>query len=218
MNSLSQTEAPRYREITIDILRHGECEDGHCYRGKTDVALSDRGHEQMLSSIKNIETQWSYLVSSPLQRCALFAEKLSVHYDIPLHLERRIEELHFGDWEGNDIDVVWETQQTAVKNWFSDPVAFPPPNGERADTFATRVVNAIHELTDTLPLRHSHILLVTHGGVIRALLAHCLSMPLQKMGQLDVPYACISRIKINHDRQASTFYYQVVAHNVKGIL
>lgn len=222
MNSLGQAEESRnkesqYRTITIDMLRHGECEGGHCYRGKTDVALSDRGYAQMLNSLKNIATPWSYLVSSPLQRCALFAEKLSTQYDIPLQFEKRIEELHFGDWEGRDIDAVWATQQTAVENWFTDPVAFPPPNGERADAFASRVVKAIQELTATLPVSHSHILLVTHGGVIRALLAHCLSMPLQKMGQLDVPYACVSRINIHYDRQTSAFYYQVVAHNVQGI-
>jgi alpha-ribazole phosphatase len=208
-----------YFTTTIDLLRHGECEDGHCYRGTTDVALSNVGHQQMMQSIEKIVestgTSWSRILSSPLQRCFLFAEQLAKRCDKPLVADHGYQEIHFGDWEGQSVDHIWETQQVAVEKWFADPVSSPPPNGEPVDVFSARVITALLQQVKQAP--NEHMLLVTHGGVIRALLAHCLSMSLNNMGRFDVPYASFSRIQISYDFSSSQYFYRLIAHNINSV-
>jgi alpha-ribazole phosphatase len=203
----------QYLTTTIDLLRHGECGDGHCYRGSTDVALSAVGYQQMLSSVACLSiASWDRIVSSPLQRCSKFASELAAQQQKPIVLESGFKELCFGDWEGLLIDHVWKTQQVAVENWFADSVNFPPPNGERADDFFLRVQQS---LINNISITDSEsILFVVHGGVIRALLADCLSMSIADMNRFDVPYACLSRIQITYDIESKQYFSRLIAHNV----
>ncbi len=208
-----------YSTTTIDLLRHGECEDGRCYRGTTDVPLSDVGHQQMMLSVEQMlektDAPWSRIITSPLQRCLIVAEQLAKRCDKPLVSHDGYQEIHFGDWEGQSVDYVWETQQVAVEKWFADPVSSPPPNGEPADTFSDRVITTLLQHVNQAP--NEHMILVTHGGVIRVLLAHCLSMSLTNMGRFDVPYACLSRIQISYDSLSSQYYYRLIAHNINSV-
>ncbi|MEO0443907.1 MAG: alpha-ribazole phosphatase family protein [Pseudomonadota bacterium] len=195
---------------TLDLLRHGECEGGHCYRGSIDVALLATGKQQMASSLSILPAQWQRIISSPLQRCAVFAKELSTELKTPLTIDDRIRETSFGAWEGQSIQRLWDTQQDAVEAWSMDPVNHPPPDGEAADLFAARVVNAVEDC-----IHHycgQHLLMVTHGGVIRVLLAHCLNMSLSDLYRLDVPYACLSRVQIIND--AGQHFYQLKAHDL----
>ncbi|MFZ0006897.1 MAG: histidine phosphatase family protein, partial [Steroidobacteraceae bacterium] len=61
--------------MLVHVLRHGETEGGARYWGRTDVALSARGWEQMRAAVAG--HSWERIVSSPLQRCAAFAEALA---------------------------------------------------------------------------------------------------------------------------------------------
>lgn len=200
---------------TIDLLRHGECVDGHCYRGSTDVALSEKGIASMAQRVQGVvlssPPKWQAIISSPLIRCAHFAEDISRQYQLSLQLEAALQEMHFGDWEGQAIDHVWQTQQTQVEQWFSDPIHSPPPNGELATVFAARVHQCFANIIQQY--NGQHLLMVTHGGVIRVLLAHCLSMSLLHLGRFDIPYACLSRVQIITDDQGK-HYYRLVAHNM----
>lgn len=209
---------------TIDLLRHGECTDGHYYRGSTDVALSDEGMSTMSQRVTQFlgtrEPCWEHIISSPLIRCSAFAKTLSQEYGLPVELDDRLKEMHFGDWDGQSIDYIWQTQQQCVEQWFEDPVKFPPPNGEPADVFAERVVNGFSDLLKKY--QGQHILLLTHGGVMRVLLSHCLSMSLQDLNRFDIPYGCLSRLQVvssgNAEGDIRQDHYRLVAHNMANTL
>ena len=67
-----------------------------------------------------------------------------------------------------------------------------PPNGE---TFGQLQQRAIH-LLEELKLTNSgkHILIVTHGGLIRALLAHVLNMDLKGLFRFNIDYASVTEL------------------------
>jgi broad specificity phosphatase PhoE len=201
---------------TIDLLRHGQCVDGHCYRGTTDVELSAEGIATMQQRVNNFiqarEPLWQTIITSPLIRCAIFANDLAEQYQKPLQAEKALQEMHFGDWDGESIDHIWQTQQRHVEQWYSNPIQYPPPNGEAADVFAARVQTCFSLLIQQH--QGQHILLVTHGGVMRVLLAHCLSMSLLDLHRFDVPYACLSRIQVITSTNNDEKYYRLIAHNM----
>ena len=72
--------------------------------------------------------------------------------------------------------------------------ALAPPNGEDYLSFKTRVLGAWREIL-TRP-DGSHLLIVTHGGVLRVILPTVLGMPLNRSFPLHIPFACFSRVHL----------------------
>ena len=85
--------------MILDLLRHGETEQGGGLRGRIDDALTARGWQQMRAAVP-AATPWQAVVSSPLQRCAAFAAELAAQRGLPLHLEPGLREQTFGTMEG----------------------------------------------------------------------------------------------------------------------
>ncbi len=193
--------------IRLDVLRHGECQGGEIFRGATDVALSDTGWQQMRASVERGAAPWQHIISSPLRRCREFAEELSDKLEIPLSVDDDWREMSFGHWEGQLRDEVFAREGQAIRAFYLDPVNSAPPDGEAADLLQARVVEAYQRVL--AQASGQHVLIVTHGGVIRALLAHVLSMPLQRMFTLDVPYACFTGL--HHVERAG--YSRLLSHN-----
>lgn len=185
-------------ETRIDLLRHGQCEGGEIFRGSTDVALTNEGWSAMRSSLTGMEpAPWQRIVSSPLQRCRRFAEALSEQWDLPLTLEPDLREMHFGDWEGREYADLWDNDPQ-LRLWGEDPERHTPPNGEPLAEFAARVLGALEHLA----CAHSdeHLLIVTHGGVIRLLLTQAKGWPRSEMRQMPVPYAHFASLVWREDR------------------
>ena len=131
---------------TIDLLRHGECQGGEIYRGSTDVQLTDRGWQQMESSlhseVAHAERPWDRIVSSPLQRCRLFAESKAQQFNIPVQVHADFREMDFGDWEGRSIEEVHRVDAEAVTRFYKDPATIAPPGGESMQLVQGRLVSA----------------------------------------------------------------------------
>ncbi len=180
---------------TIDLLRHGQCEGGEIFRGSTDVALTEKGWQQMHQSLTGAQS-WDRIVSSTLTRCSAFSTELAKEKSLELTLFDEFQEIHFGDWEGQLRETVQHEQGELLRAFWSDPVAATPPNGESMVAFHQRVTNCLNKVVE----QHlgEHMLLVTHGAVIRTLMCELLNMPLTSLASIAVPYACLTRFKIYH--------------------
>ena len=183
---------------TIDLLRHGECEGGDIFRGSTDVALSESGWDTMRHAINThaADTPWEQLVSSPLKRCRHFAEAISRRHNISLTIEDDFRELNFGDWDGLERRHLRDSHKETLRLLQTDPASFNPPGGESMLAFQRRVQKAWHRLPDQY--RGRHLLSIQHGGTIRMILTHLLSIPLSSMAKINVPYGSFTRINIHH--------------------
>ena len=157
--------------MDIYLVRHTltDTEPGLCY-GQTDVALSANFAEEVLQVLKKLPPPMpdTVVFSSPLSRCRQLAEKFSSH----VITDDRLLEINFGDWENtffNEIDPI------VLKQWSDHFVTQSPPNGENFTDLFRRAGSFWHEL---LTYRKEQIVIVTHAGVIRALLVSILEMPL----------------------------------------
>lgn len=181
----------------IDLLRHGECQGGPCFRGRTDDPLTADGWLQMWSAVGEGSPRWDRIIASPLRRCAQFGRALSLRRALACDIEPRIAEMHFGDWEGRRAaDLARENPEALTRFWQS-PSHFPPPNGESLADFSARV---LHAWNDAVAIhRGQRILLVTHGGVICVMLCHLLGRPLDQLLTFEVGYGAMRRIRLEHD-------------------
>jgi len=179
-------------ETLIDLIRHGEPEGGRMFRGVTDHPLSERGWAQMRLATAG-EAGWQAVVTSPLQRCAAFAEAVAEARGLPLERLAEIREMDFGAWEGRTASDILAHGPGDLGAFWADPERAQAPEGESLAAFRERVVTAWEGLLE----RHAgrHILVVGHGGAIRVMLAHVLGMPLANLFRMEVAYAGRTRIR-----------------------
>jgi alpha-ribazole phosphatase/probable phosphoglycerate mutase len=187
----------RTEETCIDLLRHGEPVGGRRYRGQVDDALSEKGWAQMWNAI-GADPGWQQIVSSPLQRCSAFAASLAESLVLPVQLEPRFREVGFGDWEGKTRDQLDRLDPGQIARFYQDPVKHRPPGAEPLDEFTGRVQAAFNDMVGRFA--GQSVLVVAHAGVIRAILAYTLDMPLSSMYRISVPNAGISRITTHRER------------------
>jgi alpha-ribazole phosphatase len=185
--------------MLIDLIRHGEPVGGRCYRGQRDDPLSEKGWEQMWSAVHD-RGSWDNIITSPLQRCAAFAQALSQRLELPVQIDERLKEVGVGAWEGQTPDQLRRTDPDAFRRFFEDPVANRPPGAEPLDDFYARVVAGWSDIVRSRA--GAHTLLVGHAGVIRAVLCHVLAMPLTSMYRIQVQNASVTRVRVEADDTA----------------
>jgi alpha-ribazole phosphatase len=183
----------KVKMTTLDLLRHGHCEGGEIFRGSTDVPLTDSGWQQMRNAVEPLDG-WDLVISSPLQRCRLFAERFIEDEELPLEIENDLRELHFGDWEGQRLDYVAEKFGKHLSTFWRDPVEGAPPNSEPFLDFQARLNNKVEQLVNRY--EGEHLLLVSHGAAIRIIMCELLGMSYKDITKISVPFASISRFRI----------------------
>jgi alpha-ribazole phosphatase len=175
--------------VLIDLLRHGETGQ-RSYRGQIDDALTESGWAQLRAAVEGRE--WDMIVSSTLQRCAAFARELSVARGLPLRLDARLAEYHFGNWQGVPIERIAEEQGDALGRFWADPVAYPPPGAETFAAFHDRLSDALDDVVAEAGERR--VLVVTHGGAIRLLRCRVEKRSYGDMAGIEVPHASLHRV------------------------
>ncbi|HOB60903.1 MAG TPA: histidine phosphatase family protein [Candidatus Competibacteraceae bacterium] len=191
----------------VDLLRHGEPDGGQKFRGAVDDPLSPRGWEQMQTAVGTYQ-DWEAIISSPLIRCAAFAQTLAQRLDRPLEIAHGFSEIRFGVWEGRSVAEVHDEDPAALGRFWRDPVAHPIPDGEPVGAFDQRIGVAWDALLERY--RGRHVLLVAHGGVIRMILRRLLDMPIHRIWRMEVPFAAVSRMRVHRDPDAEP---HLVFHN-----
>jgi alpha-ribazole phosphatase len=182
--------------LRLDLLRHGETELGGGLRGSLDDALTEKGWAQMRAAVV-AGGPWDRLISSPLQRCARFAAELGEQLNLPVHLEKDLQELHFGVWEGQSAAVLMETDAEALGLFWADPYSFTPPQGEPVSDFAERVLGAVARLHQAYA--GERVLLISHGGVMRLLLAQARGLPREQLLNVEVAHAALFALSVEAD-------------------
>jgi alpha-ribazole phosphatase len=185
--------------MKMTLIRHTSLQvpTGICYgQSDIDVALSFQDEIRQLNEKLN-GIHFDAVYASPLQRCsklALALNKGDVQY------EERLKELHFGDWEMQAWD---DIPRDVFDIWAHNYAEVAPPNGETFTQLQQRTLCFLEEMSQ----KHAgqQIAVVTHGGVIRAYLAHVLDMPLKGLFRFHVDYASITQLEFGQAVPKITF-------------
>ncbi|MCF4998299.1 histidine phosphatase family protein [Pseudomonas syringae] len=182
--------------MILHLLRHGETELGGGLRGSLDDALTELGWAQMRAAVIK-QGPWDRLVSSPLQRCALFAHELGEQLGLSVQLDKDLQELHFGAWEGQSAAALMETDAEGLGLFWADPYSYTPPQGEPVGKFRARVLDAVARLHATYA--GERVLLVSHGGVMRLLLAQARGLPREQLLNVEVGHGALFALAVDAD-------------------
>ncbi len=159
------------------LVRHAQTvwNDENRIQGHSDVPLSPLGVKQAERlGICFASRHVKGLFTSALQRSQRTAQAIADgngHGVSPV-VERDLAEIHLGDWEGLTPDEVNARFQRAYQQWRARPSSVVIPGGEPLEAFRDRVRRAMERVMGGVG--EGEYVIVTHGGVIAALLADVL--------------------------------------------
>ncbi|MGF1702913.1 histidine phosphatase family protein [Photobacterium makurazakiensis] len=189
----------------IDILRHGLPDGDGCLRGHTDFAITEKGLSQMSLAVKGLDDV-EQVVTSPLARCRVFAEQYADNLSLPVQAQEQWQELNFGQWDGQDKNVLWQKHADSLTKYWENPWLTTPHGGEKLVDFDTRIQKAWQVLLEQF--HGQRILLVTHSGVMKQLMRQLLAMPKDAayLQCVDLPYAARYRVTVYTDEQGKHWH------------
>lgn len=187
--------------MKLTLVRHTSLDiaPSVCY-GQSDVAVSANFDNERFALQKKLAAfEFDAVYASPLTRCHQLAQALCgdanlSHFRENIQLDDRLKELHFGDWEMRSWD---EIQRDVFDVWADDYANLAPPNGETFSELHARAKAFVQDISS-----HSqgkNILVVTHGGLIRALIAEVLQMPLKRLFRLTIDHASVTQLDFKGD-------------------
>ena len=180
------------------LIRHGEVEARYqgVFGGRIDMNLSPRGRRQAGALARYLRAKTiDAIYASPMKRVQQTLAPT-------LKLKRReqtilpgLREVDFGDWTGLDWLAVRDRFKFAVHEWLDQIESPGAPHGESGQTFRARLEPCLREMVQ----QHSgeNIAVFCHGGVIRALLAMLLDLPLPQTNSFEVEYASITQVALH---------------------
>ena len=147
--------------MSIYLIRHGKTEanEQHLYCGSTDLPLSEKGRAELRAMGYHITPK--RFVTSGMKRTD---ETLRILFgNVPYCVDSRFREVDFGAFEMKSYEMLKE--KAAYQAWLTgDNERNVPPDGESGVQMTRRVLEAFREIPDGTAL-------VTHGGVIAAIMA-----------------------------------------------
>jgi probable phosphoglycerate mutase len=166
------------------MLRHGQTEfnAGSRMQGQLDTDLTDLGRAQAVAAAEVLaKRQPLAIVSSDLRRAYETAMSLGERCGMPVQVDTRLRETHLGDWQGLTHSQVDDIAPGARLAW-RDDARWAPHGGESRIDVADRSRPLVAELVAGEPEWGADeperpVVLVAHGGLIAALTAALLDLP-----------------------------------------
>lgn len=168
----------------IHLLRHGPPLRPGLLHGHGDEPPADPAGG--LSGAVPHDLTITAVATSDLLRARAGADTLARSLALPLTVDRRWRELDFGEWDGAAPDSI--DAETLARFW-DDPETNPPPGGERWSELTARVGAALAELS-------GDVLVVTHGGAMRAAVSVLTGLDSRQVWTIDLPYGALLSLRI----------------------
>jgi alpha-ribazole phosphatase len=185
----------------LTLIRHGESVWNGERRGQgsQDPELSSRGRRQTDLLVEHLGVRLSPAVAaiyaSPLRRAAETADRIADALHVQVIREPDLREVSLGAWEGMTVAEILAAFPGGYERWLQDPVAFPAPGGEALPAFARRVEGALKRMQQAHP--GADLLIVSHGGVIKALLCFALGLDIRYLFRLSQDNTAVSQVELD---------------------
>ena len=185
--------------MIIHLIRHGQTDwnlEGKL-QGTQDIPLNTRGHTEAKKLGERLKS-WpvNKVFVSPLLRARQTADASFDNYTII----EGFREIELGEWEGLTKETLWQHRPDLADNAPFDTVETAAENGESWRDLLARASETFKQVIDTNASSDT-IAVVTHGGVIKTLVADLLAMPLKRRAQLSIDNTSITTLEIG-DREA----------------
>lgn len=155
------------------LIRHAETDFSGTFCGHSDPPINEKGRlqiEHMMLGLKPYKLDAVY--SSDLQRALSTANAIATFFAVPLRITSSLREISFGDWENSTWEENERRDPAYARRWASEFPRLRAPNGEEFSSFEERTLTEF----DAINASNQNAAIVTHAGVLRAILTQRLGL------------------------------------------
>jgi alpha-ribazole phosphatase len=187
--------------VKLFLIRHGQTDsnvEGR-YQGSLDTSLTEKGIEQAAAVKKYLsKVKFSNIYSSPLKRAVKSAEIIAENTGLEIKVMKDLREMNFGKWEGMKFEEINAKYRKDYQDWLADPYNNSPTGGESFGSVIRRASKTVKDVVAKNP-DGSSVAIITHGGVILALIVKWLQIPSQSWRSLIQRQGAINIVVIDRD-------------------
>jgi broad specificity phosphatase PhoE len=183
---------------TFYVVRHAAHDWlGRGFAGRQpEVALNAQGRQEAEALVQRLAgVTLDAICCSPQPRTQQTAQPLATARGLPIGIEADFDEVDLGEWQGRTFEEVREQQ--AWKDWLAHRGSARPPGGEPFREVARRAGAGLRRLVQAHP--DQHVLVVSHGDVIKAMVANVLGLSLDNLESFDIAPCSVSVIAMGSD-------------------
>ena len=177
------------------LVRHGvTSHTGHRLSGRMpDIHLSDAGRgEAEVAATSLVKVRLKSIYSSPIDRCIETARTIADKHGLPVRTRKDLAEVEYGTWTNKSLKTVARTKLwSSVQKW---PAGTRFPEGESFVEIQSRGVAVLEDLRTRHP--KDRICVVSHGDVIRLVMAHYMGVHLDLFQRILITPASISVLSV----------------------
>lgn len=194
---------------TVILVRHGRtpANAGGVLAGWTPgIQLDETGVEQARAvGARLLPVPLAAVVTSPLERTRETAQHLLAgrEPEPALHVDERVGECRYGDWTGRELKTLVKEPLWKVVQAHPSAAVFPGPEGEGLLDMSGRAVAAVRDWNARIEAEHGPdavYAVVSHGDVIKAILADALGMHLDAFQRIVVDPCSVSVVRYTEVR------------------
>jgi probable phosphoglycerate mutase len=179
------------------LIRHAMCDPvGRSIAGRQPgLHLNDTGRKQaqrLADRLSRVPLAGIY--SSPLERAMETAHPIAARHGLDVRVAEGLNEIDFGDWTGRalaELDQIPDWQRFNTLRGSSSI-----PAGENMAEVLARALRELERLRHLHPAPEMRVAVVSHGDVLRGVVAHLLGVPLDLMHRLEISPASVSTVEL----------------------
>ena len=154
------------------------------------VSLNAQGRMQAAQLVARLSARdIDAIYSSPRERAQETAAPLAARRGLPVHIDEAFDEIDFGDWTGLTFEQL-RGQGEQWRMWVEQKSIACPPGGEPFAQVRRRAMAGMERLAQRHP--DGVVLLVSHGDVVKAVLATYLGVSLDHLERFEIAPASLS--------------------------
>ncbi len=183
---------------TFLLVRHASHDWlGRGFAGRQpDVSLNGQGREEAAALVQRLDgSPVDAIYSSPQPRTRQTAQPLAQARGLPVGIDAAFDEIDFGDWSGRTFDEV--RGSAAWTHWLERRSTAQPPGGESFAAVAARAWSGLQALRQRHP--QAHVVVLSHGDVIKAMVANALGLSLDQLERFDIAPASVTQLAMGED-------------------
>jgi broad specificity phosphatase PhoE len=166
--------------------------------GRRDLALSAEGQGQAAELAERMRVvDIAEVLCSPVLRAVETAERVARAHGLEVARDPRLTDLGAGTWEGMKHDEILASPE--YKRFLANPLSESIPGGEKLIDARDRLVSSVNQALVDNELG-ANVVMVSHAGPLRVLLAHYLGMDLANYHRLRLSPASVSILRFDSEQ------------------
>lgn len=187
--------------MRLYLVRHGETDWNRVGRiqGRLDVDINLFGVKQAHLCAKRLKhIPFDKAFTSPLARAVQTAEIINQHHQLRIEAHKDLEEIHLGNWEGMTWSEINRSYRTLMTDMQRERKMANIHGGESYEDVIERSMGFIESIKNH---PYEHILVVSHGGVIKSILSHVLGLSIEKRSNFNVMNTSMSILEYHKSQE-----------------